>query len=182
MATELDFCSHLMQTYDDFWHSDKADYLGPFRQPVNEVADNAPGYYRIITDPMDLDTMRNNLSNGLYANAAAFKADFDKIIENCRIYNKDSRALVRQYADRLKSDFDWEWTRMRDWMTKERRKARLAATAPALTATTAPTTTAPAPTTAAPAPTAAPIAAIAPAAAPSNVSSASTYGAERYVI
>ena len=30
MATELDFCSHLMQKYDDFWLADKAPYLGPF--------------------------------------------------------------------------------------------------------------------------------------------------------
>jgi hypothetical protein len=65
MASELDFCRHLLTKFEAFWTHDKALYLGPFRQPVNEVRDNAPGYYTTVRSPMDFSLMDVKLTNGL---------------------------------------------------------------------------------------------------------------------
>jgi histone acetyltransferase len=44
-------------------------------------------YYQIITKPMDLRTMTNNLNDGLYTTVQAFINDFELIVNNCRAYN-----------------------------------------------------------------------------------------------
>jgi hypothetical protein len=168
MATELDFCRHLLDKFDAFWESNKAPFLEVFLQPVDEVNDMAPGYNAMIDEPMDLSTMDTKLTNGLYADAQAFKADFDLMMANCRLYNAGNEAFVRRYPDRFERDFEWEWREMGRWMTAERRRLRTAATAP----TTAPVIAPTAPT--------APTAASAPASAPAP--SASSSGSERYVI
>jgi transcription initiation factor TFIID subunit 2 len=171
MATELDFCRYLLDKFHAFWESNKAPYLEPFLQPVDEVNDFAPGYYAMVRQPIDLSTMRIKLTNGLYADAAAFEADFVLMMKACRLYNAGNEAFVRKYADRFEKDFEWEWSGMGKWITAERRKLRAAAAAPTTTHTTAPT-----------APTA-PTATIAPGvAAPAPAPSASSSGSERYVI
>ena len=45
----------------------------------------APGYYDIIKNPMDLSTMTKKLH--LYRNLEEFKQDIDLIISNCMAYN-----------------------------------------------------------------------------------------------
>ena len=184
MATELDFCNHLLQKLLGFERDGKAPFLRAFLQPVDEVVNNAPGYYNDIDTPMDMGTMGTKLAIGLYADAAAFKADFDLIISNCRIYNHDNEAFVKKYADRLEKEIEWEWEGMGKWLAKERRRAGQAGTVPAPMATTAPTIAAAAPTaaptitTTAPAPSVVAVAAN----APTSAASASTSGAERYAI
>jgi bromodomain-containing protein 7/9 len=42
-----------------------------FAYPVNDVI--APGYSSIITDPMDLSTMRTKMDNGDYSNVLEYK-------------------------------------------------------------------------------------------------------------
>jgi len=180
MATELDFCNHLLQKLLGFERDGKAPFLRAFLQPVDEVENNAPDYYSTIKDPMDLDTMATKLANGLYADAAAFKADFDLIVSNCRLYNHDDKAFIEKYADRLERQIRWEWKDMGDWLAKERRRARQAGTVLAPMATTAPTIAASAPTAAPTITTTAP--APSSVAASINGASASTSGAERYVM
>jgi transcription initiation factor TFIID subunit 2 len=180
MATELDFCRYLWNKFEAFWDNDKAPYLGPFRQPVNEVRDNAPDYYTTVKSPMDLSLMDVKLTNGLYADARAYKADFDLMMANCRLYNADNHAFITRFADRFERDFEWEFSEMNKWMTTERRKLRAitaaTATAATIAAPSAPTTAA----TTAPPPTTAPNAVPAPAAAPAP--SVSSSDSERYVI
>lgn len=171
MATELDFCNYLLQKLLGFEREGKAPFLEVFLQPVDEVAHNAPGYYRTITKPMDLDTMATKLRNGRYIDAAAFKADFDQIIENCRVYNHDNKAFVNAHADRLEKEIEWEWQFMGKWLSKERRRAGQAGTVLAPTAAPAIATSAPAPS-----------ATVTAGTAPTNAVSASTSGEERYVI
>jgi transcription initiation factor TFIID subunit 2 len=174
MATELDFCRHLLQKFLGFWNSNKAPYLEVFLQPVDEVRDNAPGYYETVPEPMDLATMGTKLTNGLYVDASAFKADFDLIITNCHLYNVDDKAFVKKHADRLERELEWEWSGMTKWMTAERRRLSQAVPAPPPAAlATASTTTTVAATTSA--------AAAAASAAP-MAPNASTSGSERYVL
>jgi transcription initiation factor TFIID subunit 2 len=170
MATELDFCRHLLQKFLGFWNSNKAPYLEVFLQPVNEVRDNAPGYYETVPEPMDLATMGTKLTNGLYVDASAFKADFDLIITNCHLYNVGDQDFVKKHADRLERELEWEWSDMAKWMTTERRRLRQGVPVPPPALATASTTTTVAATTSATA-----------AAAP-TAPSASTSGSERYVL
>jgi hypothetical protein len=103
MATDLDFCRYLWNKFDAFWNKGKAPHLEPFRQPVDGVRDNAPDYYTTIRAPMDLSIMNVKLRNGLYADARAFKADFERMMANCRRYNVKDPAFIRTYADRTLS-------------------------------------------------------------------------------
>lgn len=118
--SELAFCSHLLAKYEDFWLKSKAPYVGPFLRPVDEVRDNAPGYYGRIRQPMDLATMRTKLEGGRYNSAADFKADFDLMISNCYEYNTAGPASLTDLAERFVKDFDWEWEQMARWRSKER--------------------------------------------------------------
>ncbi|CAD0098795.1 unnamed protein product [Aureobasidium mustum] len=66
MATELDFCRSLLEKFLKFYDANKAPYIEIFLEPVDEIADDAPGYYTKIKRPMDITTMATNLNNGAY--------------------------------------------------------------------------------------------------------------------
>lgn len=57
----------------------------PFLFPVN--AKNVPDYYNIVTRPMDLQTMRENLRQKKYQTREDFLADVNQIVENSTLYN-----------------------------------------------------------------------------------------------
>ena len=65
-----------------------ADY---FLRPVK--AKDAPGYYQIVREPMDLSTMQRKLNGGGYSSNAEFAADAGLIFSNCLMYN-DSKAQI----------------------------------------------------------------------------------------
>jgi histone acetyltransferase len=60
----------------------------PFLYPVNR--EQVVDYYEIIKDPMDLQTLENNLDLGNYKDKNSFKKDLLKIFENSKKYNKPS--------------------------------------------------------------------------------------------
>nr|XP_023016568.1 serine/arginine repetitive matrix protein 2-like isoform X2 [Leptinotarsa decemlineata] len=57
----------------------------PFADPVEE--EYAPNYYTVIRKPMDLQRMEERLDEGFYKNFSKFRADFQLIVDNCRLYN-----------------------------------------------------------------------------------------------
>ena len=57
----------------------------PFQRPVER--NEAPDYYIIIKQPMDLKAMTDKLRKGQYNDRSAFVEDMQKIFNNCRIYN-----------------------------------------------------------------------------------------------
>ena len=59
----------------------------PFAKPVDAIAENVPTYYKVIKRPMDLHTLKENLSKGLYSAVKDFEADFNLIIENSIRFN-----------------------------------------------------------------------------------------------
>lgn len=63
----------------------------PFMNPVDE--DYAPNYYRVITSPMDLQTMEDKLDNQEYCSLEEFVADFQRIVDNCIKYNGPSSGM-----------------------------------------------------------------------------------------
>lgn len=70
---------------------DMAD-VQPFMFPVNIKL--VPDYYKIVTRPMDLQAIRENLRQNKYQSREEFLADVNQIVENCSLYNGPKSALT----------------------------------------------------------------------------------------
>ncbi|CAH0482526.1 unnamed protein product [Peronospora belbahrii] len=57
----------------------------PFHEPVDTTV--VVDYLDHIKDPVDLQLISKRIESGNYVSKAAFKADLDKMCENCMIYN-----------------------------------------------------------------------------------------------
>lgn len=76
-----------------------------FLAPVDEAY--APGYFSVVTSPMDLSTIESKLNAGKYRTMGEFAADMEQIFTNAYIY-ADLTAV--QHADVLRAIF-----RKREW-------------------------------------------------------------------
>lgn len=66
--------------------------VNPFLFPVSSKS--VPDYYRIITHPMDLQTMRESLRQKRYQSREEFLADVNQIVENSTLYNGEKSILT----------------------------------------------------------------------------------------
>ncbi|XP_022313989.2 nucleosome-remodeling factor subunit BPTF-like isoform X2 [Crassostrea virginica] len=57
----------------------------PFLEPVDPS--EVPDYYAVIKDPMDLQTLENNVVERKYLRLSDFVKDVTKVFDNCRLYN-----------------------------------------------------------------------------------------------
>lgn len=64
-----------------------------FTEPVD--LEEVPDYLTIVTDPMDLSTMRSKLDSGMYKNLNDMEKDFDLMIANCLAYNNRDTVFYR---------------------------------------------------------------------------------------
>ncbi|XP_035763327.1 bromodomain testis-specific protein isoform X2 [Neolamprologus brichardi] len=69
-------------------------YSWPFHQPVDAVALCLPDYYTIITNPMDLGTIKKRLKNSYYWQAVDCIEDFNTMFTNCYVYNQPGDDIV----------------------------------------------------------------------------------------
>ena len=76
-----------------------------FRQPVDYVALNIPNYPDVITEPMDLRTLEENLKANKYSTVDAFAADFNQILHNCEKFNGRESTFTKAAYD-MKASFD----------------------------------------------------------------------------
>uniref|UniRef100_A0A8C6SIV4 Bromodomain testis-specific protein n=1 Tax=Neogobius melanostomus TaxID=47308 RepID=A0A8C6SIV4_9GOBI len=72
----------------------KHNFSWPFRQPVDAVALHIPDYYKIITNPMDLGTIKKRLQNKYYWKAFECIKDFNAMFTNCYMYNRPGDDIV----------------------------------------------------------------------------------------
>lgn len=72
----------------------------PFEKPVAKA--DAPDYYEVIKDPLDLATIGQRLRRGFYATPQMFMGDISRMCENCKIYNGLDSSYSAQ-AERLES-------------------------------------------------------------------------------
>ncbi|XP_048463098.1 cat eye syndrome critical region protein 2-like isoform X3 [Rhincodon typus] len=109
----------------------------PFNEPVDESY--APGYHKIIEEPMDLSTIENKLSKKKYSSKWAFESDFRLMFDNCEQYNgkgneytQMARAVERCFnkamakyfpKDEVDSDDDFQAKMM--WEKKDKHKSKL---------------------------------------------------------
>ncbi len=76
-----------------------------FRQPVDYVTLKIPSYPSIITKPMDLRTLEENLKESKYPTVDAFTADFNQIVQNCETFNGRESTFTKA-AYEMKASFD----------------------------------------------------------------------------
>lgn len=74
----------------------------PFMEPVDP--DEAPDYYRVIKEPMDLQKVESKVDNRTYSTLSEFIGDMTKIFDNCRYYNPKESQFYR-CAESLESFF-----------------------------------------------------------------------------
>ena len=77
-----------------------------FRQPVD--AKQVPDYYQRILNPMDLNTIAENLKEGKYYDASEVYRDLDQIIINCLDYNYNNFEIIKK-AEAFKECIKTEW-------------------------------------------------------------------------
>ncbi|XP_050998691.1 LOW QUALITY PROTEIN: transcription initiation factor TFIID subunit 1-like [Acomys russatus] len=65
----------------------------PFHTPVN--AKVVKDYYRIITQPMDLQTLRENVRKRLYPSREEFREHLELIVKNSATYNGPNHSLTQ---------------------------------------------------------------------------------------
>ncbi|KAD4178172.1 hypothetical protein E3N88_26763 [Mikania micrantha] len=70
-----------------------------FHYPV--LDEDAPNYHSVIQNPMDMATLLQRVDGGKYITCKAFLEDFDLILANAKIYNRDdyngARIVSRAY-------------------------------------------------------------------------------------
>lgn len=80
----------------------------PFLVPVNR--DEVPGYYDVITAPMDLSTVEERLMQDSYAAPKDMVSDIKLIFSNCRQYN-DAGSVYAKCATKLEK---YMWTLIKE--------------------------------------------------------------------
>ena len=58
-----------------------------FKEPVDPVRDEAPGYFDIVKIPMDISTVLRKLNENVYNNTQEWKNDVNMITNNAILYN-----------------------------------------------------------------------------------------------
>lgn len=87
---EFSFCTEVLQDLEKSKHK---KYSWPFLYPVTEQ--DAPGYFSVISQPMDLSTVRSKLDGRKYTSSAEFIADLNLIVENCFKFNKPETEVYK---------------------------------------------------------------------------------------
>lgn len=79
----------------------------PFMEPVDPT--EAPDYYKVIKEPMDLQKIENKINDHIYTKLSEFIGDMTKIFDNCRYYNpkespffKCAESLEAYFVNKIK--------------------------------------------------------------------------------
>lgn len=110
---ELNFCGDLisrMLSGPGFW----TRLVGPFRNPVDPVADNVPNYFAVVKNPMDLSTIKSKMVKGEYTSGAEFEADMRLIFQNCYEYWTENDGIFKS-CEQLEKYFNEKWNERHRW-------------------------------------------------------------------
>ncbi|KAI5699177.1 hypothetical protein M8J76_001238 [Diaphorina citri] len=72
----------------------KHPHAWPFHEPVDAINLNLPDYHKVITQPMDLGTIKKRLENNYYWSGKEAIQDFTTMFTNCYVYNKPGEDVV----------------------------------------------------------------------------------------
>ncbi|KAL2494609.1 Transcription factor GTE8 [Forsythia ovata] len=79
-----------------------------FNQPVDPVKLKIPDYFSIITNPMDLGTIKRKLEDNMYFDAEEFARDVRLTFSNAILYNPPGN-FVHNFAKELSDVFSRRW-------------------------------------------------------------------------
>lgn len=65
----------------------------PFKQPVDPA--DVPNYYKVVKEPMDLQTIENRVAASHYGKLSDFVGDVMRIFENCRYFNQPNTQIMK---------------------------------------------------------------------------------------
>ena len=96
----------------------------PFRVPVDPVRDGASNYFDIVSQPMDLSTVKKKLSEGRYKAVSEFVDDLRLICSNAILFNgensmfgyiaTDIRKWIDDHVEKKPKSQEDEWQRRLD--------------------------------------------------------------------
>ncbi|OII74144.1 uncharacterized protein cubi_02946 [Cryptosporidium ubiquitum] len=81
----------------------ESPYGAPFIHPVDE--NDAPDYYNLIEQPIDLSTIMNKIKQDSYESIEQYRSDIDLIFINCKKYN-ESTSMIVEWCNKIQSEFD----------------------------------------------------------------------------
>ena len=87
----LEDCSEVLK---ELFHKKHSTYAWPFYAPVDAEALGLADYHTIITEPMDLSTVKKKLEGKKYSTAMDFERDVLLIFQNCYKYNPPEDDVV----------------------------------------------------------------------------------------
>ncbi|KAF5191962.1 Transcription factor gte12, partial [Thalictrum thalictroides] len=93
-----------------------------FRNPVDPIAMNIPDYFKIISEPMDLGTIKSKLEKKLYTKTEEFAADVRLTFNNAMLYNPPAN-YFHVVAKELSNLFESRWKVLESKWSAERLKA-----------------------------------------------------------
>lgn len=98
---------NIMKHHPDSW---------PFLEPVDgtQVID----YYEVIKEPIDMQVIEQRLKNGFYRTHHIFMADFRRMFDNCRIYNKPDTEYYK-CAENMEARFKEEMLKVEQELKDE---------------------------------------------------------------
>lgn len=67
--------------------------IEPFLHPVDPNKLGIPNYFEVIKEPMDLETVENNLKKDYYEDEKEIKSDLEKIWNNAMIFNSSDTEI-----------------------------------------------------------------------------------------
>ena len=76
------------------------DIIGPFM--VKPCKKAFPQYYKVIKNPIDMETINKRIKSNFYKSLDQFTADVKLMFENCKQYNDPASILYQDACDLLK--------------------------------------------------------------------------------
>ncbi|XP_011188273.2 bromodomain and WD repeat-containing protein 3 [Zeugodacus cucurbitae] len=117
IRSDGDWRTECRQLLDLMWQ--RNDSL-PFREPVDTL--EFPDYLEIISSPMDLRTVKEDLLGGNYEDPLDFAKDVRLIFQNSRNYNTNKRSQIYAMTLRLSALFESQIkTVINNWKAARRR-------------------------------------------------------------
>jgi hypothetical protein len=104
---EMEYCRDLIKRMisgPGYW----TRYVANFKKPVDPVLDNAPHYFDVIKNPMNLNTIKMKMDNGKYSTASEFEADIRLIFQNCYEY-WTPKDRIWQECETFEDFFNNQW-------------------------------------------------------------------------
>jgi hypothetical protein len=102
---------------DEFKRPKHRKYVRSFLKPVDIVA--VPTYLNVIRQPMDLSTIAFKLGKNIYDSAAAFKADFELMLDNSDTFNAGHPpSPVFEHGRQMREEFNLICADHHNWLRR----------------------------------------------------------------